>query len=98
PPADAPPADSAERPTATQSGFPRLRGYRVLRLVGAGGMGMVFEAQDQKLNRRVALKVMKPEIAANPRARARFVREAKSVACTQSDTVVPIFHINGDDD
>ncbi len=43
----------------------RLGGYRVLRVLGAGGMGVVFEAEDTQLNRRVALKAMKPRLAAS---------------------------------
>jgi WD40 repeat protein len=103
---DGPSTDSGKaRPPAAdtpasgeRAGFPKLKGYRILRVVGAGGMGMVFEAVDEKLNRRVALKVMKPEVAANPNARARFVREAKAVAAIEHDNVVPIFHIGDEGD
>lgn len=94
----APSTTTVGRRQPAQSEFPTLKGYRVVRLVGAGGMGMVFEAVDEKLNRRVALKVMKPEIAADANARARFVREAKAVACIEHDNVVPIFHISEEDE
>jgi serine/threonine protein kinase len=71
----------------------RLGDYAILGLLGEGGMGAVFVAEDLTLNRRIALKVMRPEIAANPKARDRFLREAKSVAKLQNDHVVPIFYV-----
>ena len=55
----------------------RLGGYRILRVLGAGGMGMVLEADDPKLGRHVAIKVMRPRIASNAKARDRFLREAR---------------------
>src|SRR4029077_9160926 len=74
----------------------RLGDYAILGLLGEGGMGAVFVAEDLMLNRRVALKVMRPEIAANPKARERFLREAKSAAKLQNDHVVPIFYVGKD--
>jgi formylglycine-generating enzyme required for sulfatase activity/tRNA A-37 threonylcarbamoyl transferase component Bud32 len=69
----------------------RLAGLRVLRELGSGGMGVVFEAEDVRLKRRVALKVMRPEAAARPEARARFLREAQAVAALSHDHVVTVF-------
>ncbi len=72
----------------------RLGKYRLLGLLGRGGMGAVFEAEDPVLGRRVALKVMLPEVAAaDPRARDRFVREAQTQAKVEHDHVVPIFEV-----
>ncbi len=71
----------------------RLGGYRVLRELGHGGMGAVFEAEDVKLERQIALKVMKPKIAKNPRHRQRFLREAKAAAKVESDFVCPIYQV-----
>ena len=51
----------------------RLGGYRVLRVLGAGGMGIVFLAEDPQLKRQMALKAMKPSLAASDSARKRFV-------------------------
>jgi serine/threonine protein kinase len=69
----------------------RLGPYRVLGELGAGGMGVVFRAEDPLLKRPVALKVLHPRYAADPAARARFVREARSQAAVEHDRVVPIF-------
>jgi hypothetical protein len=74
----------------------RLGDYRVLRVVGSGGMAVVFEAEDPRLRRRVAMKVMKPEIAASPDARERFLREAQSVAALQHDHVIAIHQVAED--
>lgn len=71
----------------------RLNGYRILRKLGEGGMGLVFEAEDIDLNRRVALKVMRPEVATHRASRARFLREAKAAAAVEHAHIVPIFRI-----
>ena len=55
----------------------RLGKYEIVRLVGAGGMGAVYEAVHTQLGKRVAIKVLAPAVAANPEARARFLREAQ---------------------
>jgi serine/threonine protein kinase len=72
-------------------------GYRVLRVVGGGGMGQVYEAFDAELNRSVALKVMRPERAADPDARERFVREARALAAVSNPHVVTIHHVSQHD-
>jgi hypothetical protein len=71
----------------------RLGSYRILRLIGSGGMGMVFEARDTELNRIVAIKMQRPSSAGDPRARDRFLAEARAVASIEHDHIVPIFHI-----
>lgn len=71
----------------------RLGHYRVLRVLGHGGMGVVFEAEDERLKRRVALKVMLPSVTANPAARKRFVREAEAAARVEHDHIVPIYDV-----
>lgn len=68
-------------------------GFEVLRIVGTGGMGEVYEAVDRKLDRRVAIKKLKGEIRDNPRERARFVEEARTVAALRHPNIVQIHSI-----
>jgi hypothetical protein len=70
----------------------RFGPYPVLSELGRGGMGVVLRAEDVRLGRRVALKVMGPALAAIPMARERFLREARAVAGLAHDNVVPVFH------
>jgi serine/threonine protein kinase len=74
----------------------RVGGYRVLRQLGAGGMGLVFQAEDVALLRPVALKVMRPRLARDAQARERFVREAQAAAKIKSDHVVTIYQVGED--
>jgi len=74
----------------------RLGPYRVLKVLGAGGMGVVFQARDPHLDRLVALKTMLPSLAANPAARQRFEREAKAAAAIKHDHIVTIHQVGED--
>jgi serine/threonine protein kinase len=65
--------------------------YRVLRRIGGGGMGAVFEALDVALGRRVAPKVIAPDLAQDVEFRARFTAEARALAGLDSPHVVPVF-------
>ena len=67
--------------------------YRVLAELGRGGMGVVYRAEDPNLKRQVALKVMLPEVAADPRAVARFRREAEAQARVEHEHVAVIHHV-----
>jgi serine/threonine protein kinase len=75
----------------------RLGRYHLLRQLGQGGMGEVYEADDERLDRRVAVKVMKPEVALVPENRERFLREGRRQASLESDHIVPI-HDSGEED
>jgi WD40 repeat protein len=74
----------------------RLGPYRVLRVFGAGGMGVVFEAEDPQLRRPVALKVLRPALATSASARARFLREAQAAAAVAHDHIVPVHQVGED--
>lgn len=67
--------------------------YRVIKQLGGGGMGLVFLAEDPRLQRFVALKVMRPELAQNAIAKQRFLREARATAALRSDYIVAIHDI-----
>lgn len=74
----------------------RLADYRVLKILGAGGMGTVFLAEDVALKRRIALKTMKPALAASESNRKRFLREAQTAAALEHDNIVPIYRVGED--
>jgi serine/threonine protein kinase len=74
----------------------RLGPYRVLKVLGQGGMGVVFEAEDPQLERTVALKAMLPEVAKRPVARERFLREARATAKIEHDHIVTIYQVGED--
>lgn len=65
--------------------------YSVERTLGAGSMGVVHLARDMKLGRRVAIKMIAPEMAAEPLATGRFAREAATLAAIRSDNVVRVY-------
>ena len=74
----------------------RLPGYRILKVLGKGGMGVVCLGVDEKLNRRVAIKLILPGMAADPRATAMFLREARALAAAPHDNVVTVFQVGQD--
>jgi serine/threonine protein kinase len=70
-----------------------LGGYRVQKLLGQGGMGLVFLAEDVGLQRPVALKVLLPQLSGKPVYHQRFLREARAAAALKSDHVVTIYQV-----
>ncbi len=69
----------------------RLGPYEVVAAIGAGGMGEVYRARDTRLGRDVAIKVLPPAFAADAERRARFEREAQTVAALSHPHIVSIF-------
>jgi len=72
--------------------------YDIQEKIGAGGMGAVYRAHDNKLNRDVALKVLPAELAQDPERRRRFQREAQTVASLKHPNIVTIFSVEETDD
>ena len=73
-----------------------LSHYKVLEKLGSGGMGQVYVAEDTKLSRKVALKVLPPEMASQERL-MRFEREAKAVAALDHPNIVTIYSVEESD-
>ena len=69
-----------------------LAGYRIEEEIGRGGMAVVYCAYDDHLDRRVALKVLAPDLARDEVFRARFIQESRIAAATEHPNIIPVFN------
>ncbi|OGQ11753.1 MAG: hypothetical protein A2138_20050 [Deltaproteobacteria bacterium RBG_16_71_12] len=100
PAAAAPASTTQELTVARADGAPpppeRIGGYAVVGILGQGGMGTVYECHDPGLDRRVAVKVLKQELAADLEMKTRFLREARAMAKVSSPHVVAVYAVGED--
>ncbi len=80
----------------TAEPLPAIGGYPVERELGAGGMGRVYLGTDTALQRKVALKVLQPELLEQTEMRQRFLREARALARVSSPHVVAVYAVGED--
>jgi serine/threonine protein kinase len=92
-----PPGETVSAPPGGDAGqqpIPEsLEYFRVGKVLGEGGMGTVYLAEDTRLGRPVALKTLKRELAVKPGAKDRFLREARSAARLEHDHIIPIYYV-----
>jgi serine/threonine protein kinase len=69
----------------------QIAGYRLEEQIGQGGMAVVYRAHDERLDRRVALKVLAPGLAADTAFRTRFIRESRAAAAVDHPNIIPIY-------
>jgi len=90
------PASRSDEPSAPESHSPTLGDFRIIREIGRGGMGVVYEAEQRSLGRHVALKVLPSTASLDPRQRQRFQVEAQAAALLHHDHIVPVFGVGFD--
>jgi WD40 repeat protein/serine/threonine protein kinase/tetratricopeptide (TPR) repeat protein len=88
---------AADNGLAVVARLERLGDYRILREIGRGGMGVVYEAEQESLGRRVALKVLSAGALTDPKRVRRFEREAKAAARLHHTNIVPVFGVGCQD-
>ena len=87
------PAPSAKSVPPSLEQPKQLGDYRILREIGRGGMGIVYEAEQVSLGRHVALKVLPQQLLPNSKQRQRFEHEARSAAKLHHTNIVPVFGV-----
>jgi serine/threonine protein kinase/WD40 repeat protein/tetratricopeptide (TPR) repeat protein len=90
--------DASPLPPSTAPGLRQVGDYRIIREIGRGGMGVVYEADQISLGRRVALKVLPAHGVGDHKTQERFRREAKAAARLHHTNIVPVFDVGRDRD
>ncbi len=90
--------DMVPPPSPLAPHLSQIGDYRILREVGRGGMGVVYEAEQISLGRRVALKLLLGQVLGDRKAKERFRREAKSAARLHHTNIVPVFEVGQERD
>jgi serine/threonine protein kinase len=93
---DDPPSHEFLRPAQSAGELGRLGHFRILKELGHGGMGAVYLAEDVRLLRKVALKVMLPKFASHAKSKERFLREARTAASIENDHIITIHEVDED--
>ena len=75
----------------------RLGPYEITALLGEGGMGEVYRARDTRLERTIAIKVLPPDLAADPKRRTRFEREARAISSLSHPHICSLFDVGEED-
>src|SRR5262249_26567114 len=94
---EAPGQQHPAKAPADAAALQQLGDYQSLREIGRGGMGVVYEAQQLSLGRRVAIKVLPAHALLDPRQLGRFQREARSAARLHHTNIVPVFGVGEQD-
>ena len=82
------------KPTDSDQELGRFARFRILEVLGAGGMGIVLKAVDERIGRTVALKLMRPSLATKKEAKLRFQREAMAVASFEHEHIVTVYDVD----